>query len=82
MDSTTWKLIESIPQVIDLEAAEISGKRWSTMPFKDYRTLEYPEFDICTSALENPCDILLAEQVWEHLTRPYQATRNVLNSPA
>lgn len=68
----------------DLEAAEVSGKWGQMFNFKSYEQFWYPEFDICTGPYTDPVtgrmrkfDLVLANQVWEHLDRPYAATRHV-----
>jgi len=67
-----------------MEAAEISGKTGRRYEFKSYDRFRYPKYDICEGPFEGAdglvrkFDIVLANQVWEHLDRPYAATRNVL----
>lgn len=67
-----------------LDAAEISGKWGRMFGFRSYRQFRYPAFDICAGPFRNGegdvlrFDLILANQVWEHLDRPYAATRNVL----
>lgn len=67
-----------------LDAAEVSGKWGEQFDFKSYRQFWYPEFDVCAGAYTDDSgkvlqfDLILANQVWEHLDRPYAATRNVL----
>jgi SAM-dependent methyltransferase len=62
----------------ELDALEISpGQYWRTLPFKSYRGAGYPEFDICERTLDDRFDLIIADQVWEHLLWPYRATRNV-----
>lgn len=66
-----------------MDAAEISGHWADGTAFRSYRQFRYPEWDICTGPFtegEKPLkfDLILANQVWEHLDRPYAATRNVL----
>ena len=71
-----------------LDAAEISGKFGQNLPFRSYRAFWYPEYDICASPLPDDdggpgqYDLIIADQVWEHLDRPYAATRHVLHSLA
>ena len=60
-----------------LSALEISGSYWKLVRFAQYKSLSYPEFDICRSALEQKFDLIVAEQVFEHLLWPYRAGRNV-----
>ena len=76
------RLIESLdPQRLDV--LEISaGETWRRLPFRSYRTLDYPAHDICDPAvapeLDGSFDLIIADQVFEHLLRPYRAGRNVL----
>ena len=61
-----------------LKALEISGNGWGNqMTFREYRSVSYPEFDICESRLAETFDLIIAEQVFEHLLWPYRAGRNV-----
>ncbi len=62
----------------NLEVLEISpGQHWQKLPFKSYLGLDYPEFDICQQKLNQQFDLIIADQVWEHLLWPYRATKNV-----
>jgi SAM-dependent methyltransferase len=78
MDESTKKLISSLPYQ-HLDAIEISGRSWKKFPFKSYKNLHYPEFDICNMPLshENTCDIALVEQVFEHVRNPWTAALNI-----
>jgi SAM-dependent methyltransferase len=66
-----------------LDVAEISGKWGEGFGFRSYRTFRYPEFDPCRGPFCLPdgkplkFDLILANQVWEHIDRPHAATRNV-----
>lgn len=60
-----------------LDALEISGDNWKSLPTRSYRTVAFPEFDICAQTLPERFGLILADQVWEHLLWPYRATRNV-----
>ena len=42
-----------------------------------YRAVNYPEFDITCDCLSDRFDLIVAEQVFEHLRHPYRAGRNV-----
>ena len=84
MNRASRKMIEDLgPETLDV--AEISGKWGANLPFKSYRQFRYPEHDICADLFRyedrsvQTFDLILANQVWEHLDRPYRATRNVLN---
>src|SRR4029077_13210311 len=61
-----------------LSALEISGQQWSQHGFRSYRSVEYPEYDICAGPLERSAfDVIFLEQVLEHVLWPYRAVRNV-----
>ena len=68
----------------NLDVAEISGKWGQMFNFRSYQRFLYPEWDICVGPYRDEAgavqgfDLILANQVWEHLDRPYAATRNVL----
>lgn len=64
-------------RIKELKVLEISGRHYRAMGFAHYRSLRYPEFDICTMALNETFDLIIAEQVFEHLLWPYRAGRNV-----
>jgi SAM-dependent methyltransferase len=65
------------------DAIEISGTTGKSFAFRSYQSLYYPKHDICAGPLRDAdgapldADLVLANQVWEHLDRPYAATRNV-----
>ncbi len=67
-----------------LNVCEISGKWGEGFAFKSYSAYRYPEYDICAGPFlrddDRPMkfDLIIANQVWEHLDRPYAATKNVL----
>ncbi len=77
MDRETRELVQSLgPQQLDV--LEISGETWGHIEqFRTYRYVHYPEFDICATALDEQFDLIIAEQVWEHLLWPYRAGKNV-----
>ncbi len=61
-----------------LDVLEISaGDKWKKLGFKNFTEANYPEFDICKDRLDHQFDLIIADQVFEHLLRPYQAARNV-----
>lgn len=68
-----------------MACAEISGGYWVRKhKWAKGETFEFPEYDICTGTFHDDAgdvrtfDMIIADQVWEHLDRPYAATRNVL----
>jgi SAM-dependent methyltransferase len=58
-------------------ALEISGVQWKDFRFARYKSVGYPDFDICAGVLDEKFDIILAEQVFEHVLWPYRGVRNV-----
>jgi SAM-dependent methyltransferase len=87
LDEETEKIVSSW-RTSSLDAIEISGSAWEDAGFRSYLSLQYPGFDICEPveawseenrnlALET-ADVVLAEQVWEHLRYPYRAGKNVM----
>lgn len=60
-------------------ALEISaGTQWhERFDFASYTETQYPEFDICAQSLPHTYDVIIADQVFEHLPWPYRAVRNV-----
>jgi SAM-dependent methyltransferase len=64
----------------NMDALEISsGFEWKNLGFKSFTEANFPEFDICAQTLEIKFDLIIADQVWEHLLWPYKATQNVLS---
>jgi SAM-dependent methyltransferase len=67
-----------------LDAVEISAGEntdWRELGCRSYCTLEWPDFDLCAEPL-NPTllgrfDLVIADQVFEHLFWPYRGGRNV-----
>ncbi|MEI6427982.1 MAG: methyltransferase domain-containing protein [Pseudanabaena sp. ELA607] len=75
MQQETEKLVESL-QPSQLKVLEISGSYWQKTGFKEYKTVEYPEYDICEMILPETFDLIIADQVFEHLLWPYRAGKN------
>jgi len=67
-----------------MDVAEVSGKFGRRFDFRSYERFRYPKYDVCAGPYRGSdgevltFDLILANQVWEHLDRPYTATRNVL----
>ncbi|GAA4535425.1 methyltransferase domain-containing protein [Mycobacterium paraffinicum] len=77
MNRETRKMVQAL-QPHELSALEIAGDYWGhTEQFKTYRSIHYPEFDICATPLPEQFDLIIAEQVFEHLLWPYRAGKNV-----
>jgi SAM-dependent methyltransferase len=77
MQRETLRLVQTLP-CGDLDAVEISGDDWSSIGFRSYKHLDYPEFDICDGPFgEGVCDLVFLEQVLEHVRKPAEALQNV-----
>jgi SAM-dependent methyltransferase len=62
-----------------LDVLEISaGPQWSRrFNFGSYTATEYPGFDVCSEQLPQRYDLIIADQVFEHVPWPYRAGRNL-----
>jgi len=77
MNRETEKLVQSLDPGT-LKVLEISGDFWNRPGlFREYRSVQYPDFDICSERLDETFDLIIAEQVFEHLLWPYRAGKNV-----
>ena len=63
----------------ELSAAEISGDFRAGLGWRRHRSLDYPEFDILEvpDDLEASFDVVICEQVLEHVEDPWLAVRNL-----
>ncbi len=77
MDRETLSRIRSLgPE--ELKVLEISGSFWKDRcAFREYQALYYPDYDVCLRPLPDTFDLVIAEQVFEHLPWPYRAARNI-----
>jgi len=50
---------------------------WRALGFAAYQGVDYPEFDLCKDRLDRQFDLVIADQVFEHLLWPYRAAKNV-----
>lgn len=80
MDRETQKFVGSL-DVGRLDALEISGtadSAWHAAGFRSYRSADYPEYDVCAGPLAREAfDVIIAEQVFEHVLWPFRAVRSV-----
>lgn len=61
-----------------LSAAEISGKSHAHRGWREYAELAYPDFDLCAPITEeHRFDVVICEQVLEHLPDPWAAAANL-----
>jgi SAM-dependent methyltransferase len=59
-------------------AAEISGDSHARKPWKEYTSLNYPDFDLCAPLADHDkFDIVICEQVLEHVVDPWRAAANL-----
>ncbi|MCZ0810745.1 MAG: methyltransferase domain-containing protein [Pseudomonadota bacterium] len=83
MQRSSRQWLEALP-LAEMDAAEVSGKFGMRFTFRSYNRFRFPKYDICEGPYRGKdgevarFDLVLANQVWEHLDRPYAATRNVL----
>jgi SAM-dependent methyltransferase len=77
MNRQVTQLVQGLP-VKSLSVLEIGGANWQAGEFAAYRSVDYPEYDLCAGPLEvDAFDMVIAEQVFEHLLWPYRAAKNV-----
>ena len=61
-----------------LRAAEISGDTHAERPWKEYTSLNYPDFDVCGPVGDRGTfDVVICEQVLEHVPDPWGAAANL-----
>ena len=62
-----------------IDALEISGSgSQSRYNFKSYQSAQYPQYDVCQEPLALArFDLVIAEQVLEHVLRPDRAAENI-----
>jgi len=78
MYQTCFEFVRSLgPE--NLEVLEIgAGPNWQkAFAFKTYSATQYPDFDICSQTLDRQFDLIIADQVLEHVEWPYRAGKNV-----
>ena len=61
----------------DCAAVEISGEAHAGRPWRSYERLTYPDFDVCSSVPQRRYDVVLCEQVLEHVPDPWAAARTL-----
>jgi len=76
MNTEVENRVRSMPYK-QLKVLEISGTEWKDFGFKSYKSLNFPEFDICKQVTDERFDLIIAEQVFEHIEDPEAAARNI-----
>ncbi len=83
MDRETRRLMRQI-NYADMCALEISGAAWHDFGFKEYAVAVYPGFDvskqIAVKSDGGPFDVVIAEQVMEHVPMPWIAAQSMYRS--
>lgn len=75
--TTAQRVAQMKPERLD--CLEISGSGWAPTGFRSYENLIYPAFDICKQVRQGSFDLIIAEQVLEHVVDPNAALRNMLS---
>jgi SAM-dependent methyltransferase len=61
-----------------LTAAEVSGDTHANRGWREFTSLNYPDFDVCAPVtIEDRFDVVICEQVLEHVPDPFGAARNL-----
>lgn len=60
-----------------LEVSPGWNSHWRTVARGPYRSVDFPEFDVCQHKLEERFDVVIADQVLEHVPRPREAAANL-----
>ena len=79
MNRETEKYIKSLDYK-KMRVFEMSGlgSRWETFGFASYFTIDWPEYDICEKPFKDEgFDMVIAEQVLEHVKAPREAIKNI-----
>lgn len=75
-----WRAFLGALPVRQLDALEISpadATAWRNTGFRSYTAVQFPDFDIAKQTLPRQFDVIIADQVFEHLRDPARAARNV-----
>lgn len=76
MDRETNRLINDL-SFDQLNTLVVSGEKWKDFGFGSYESKCYPDFDVTFDKPDRQYDLVIAEQVFEHLLRPYKAGTNI-----
>ncbi|MCP5368727.1 MAG: methyltransferase domain-containing protein [Hyphomicrobiales bacterium] len=66
-----------LPRVSALEISPGRPHAWSDLGYADYTATRYPEFDLCRDVLPRTFDVIIADNVLEHVPDPAAAVANV-----
>jgi SAM-dependent methyltransferase len=76
MDRAVEAFLRSL-QPSRLDAVEVSGTGRSGLGWKSYTALAYPEFDLLSPGEPGTFDVVICEQVLEHVEDPFLAARTL-----
>ena len=71
------EVIASRPLQDILEISPGWNTMWKSVSSKSYRGVDFPDFDICKDRLSEQFDIVIADQVLEHVAQPHMALANI-----
>jgi SAM-dependent methyltransferase len=61
-----------------LDCLEISaGWKWRGRTWGSFTEMNWPDHDICVDVLDQQFDVIIADNVWEHLAYPHRAAKHV-----
>jgi SAM-dependent methyltransferase len=72
-----WLAALPLAELDLLEVSPGANSRWQGLGLRSYRGVQYPEFDLCAMTTGDNYDIVIADNVFEHLRHPCRAARNV-----
>jgi SAM-dependent methyltransferase len=78
MDEATKRIVSGLDYK-NFNTLEISGGKWANFGFKSYKHVAYPNYDVCKDTLNEKFDLIIAEQVFEHLLFPNGAAKNIFS---
>jgi SAM-dependent methyltransferase len=55
-----------------------AGWKWRQRQWGSYTEMNWPDYDICEHVLDRQFDLVIADNVWEHLLHPWRAAQHVL----
>lgn len=71
-----WLDRQPCAQLDVLEVA--AGWKWRQRQWGSFTEMNWPDHDICNDVLDRQFDLIIADNVWEHLLHPWRATQHVL----
>ena len=78
MYQKAFDFVATLDPVTSTRSKYLRATNGDGTPLPSYwKSTEYPGFDICSEVLPRQFDLIIADQVFEHLQWPYRAGRNV-----